>query len=64
MESSEWKNNNWHLQGSVPEPLFVIFINELPEQVKSDIFLSGDDTKIFRQMKGSDDYIITYYKKI
>ena len=35
--------------------MFVIFINDLPEQVNSEIFLFADDTKIFRNMKDSDD---------
>ena len=36
--------------------LFVIFINDLPEQVKSEIFLFADDTKIFKQINGPDDH--------
>ena len=38
--------------------LFVIFTNDLPEQVKSEIFQFADDTKIFRQIKGPDDHNI------
>ena len=34
---------------------FVIFINDLPGQKNSEIFLFADDTKIFRDMKDSDD---------
>ena len=43
-------------QGSVLGPLlFVIFINDLPTQVKSDLFLFVDDTKIFRNIRSEDD---------
>ena len=43
-------------QGSVLGPLlFVIFINDLPTQVKSDIFLFVDDTKIFWNIRSEDD---------
>ena len=54
-KSSEWKIVTSHIpQGSVLGPLlFDIFINDLPEQVKSDIFLFADDTKVLRQIKGS-----------
>ena len=43
-------------QGNVLGPLlFVIFINYLPDQVNSEIFLFADDTKIFRNIKCPDD---------
>ena len=38
--------------------LLVIFINDLPEKVKSQMFLFADDTKIFRQVNGPDDHSI------
>ena len=43
-------------QGSVLGPLlFVVFINDLPDQVNSEIFSFADDTKIFRNIKCPDD---------
>jgi hypothetical protein len=35
--------------------LFAIFINDLPEWVKSDVFLFADNTNIFREIKDDSD---------
>ena len=48
-------------QGSVLGPiLFVIYINDLPEVINegSIAFLFADDTKLFRQIKNSEDLLI------
>ena len=55
-------NSNWHTvssgipQGSVIGPiLFVIYINDLPDLVKSNVYLFADDTKLFNIIKDQTD---------
>ena len=55
---SKWADvSSGILQGSVLGPvLFVIYINDLPNKIKSDMF--ADDTKVFRTIKTNDDQCI------
>ena len=46
-------------QGSVLGPvLFVLFINDLPSNIKSNVFMFADDTKVFRTIECQNDQCI------
>jgi hypothetical protein len=55
--TSDWKEvTSGITQGSVLEPLlFILFINDLPDGVKSDVYLFADDTKIVRNITDGED---------
>ena len=55
--TSDWKKVTSGIpQGSVLDPLlFILFINDLPDGIKSDVYLFADDTKIFRNITDGED---------
>jgi hypothetical protein len=55
--TSDWKEVTSGIsQGSVLGPsLFILFINNLPDGIKSDVYLFADDTKIFRNIIDGED---------
>ena len=43
-------------QGSVLGPiLFVLYINDLPDNMISEVFMFADDTKVFREIRSNED---------
>ena len=55
--NSEWANiTNGIPQGSVLGPIpFVLYINDLPENIVSNVYMFADDTKVFKTMTSPND---------
>ena len=56
-EYSGWRDVTSGIpQDSVLRPiLFVLYINDLPDQISSEIYLFADDTKVFQHIRSADD---------
>ena len=69
--SPVWRASNWATeagsQGSVLGPiLFVLFVNDLPDNVQSQARLFADDTAVYPNINDPDDSVasgktLTYY---
>ena len=57
---SEWANVTSGIpQGSVLGPiLFVLYINDLPSTINSNVYMFADDTKIFNNIKSPEDRVV------
>ena len=55
--NSEWANITSGIpQGSVLGPIqFVLFINDLPENIVSNVYMFADDTKVFKTINSPND---------
>ena len=55
--NSEWANITSGIpQGNVLGPiLFVLYINDLPENIVSNVYMSADDTKVFKTITSPHD---------
>ena len=56
-QESDWRPVTSGIpQGSVLGPLlFVLFVNDMPKNLKSSIYLFADDTKIYREIRDPSD---------
>ena len=56
-KNSEWSRVTSGIsQGSVLGPLlFVIYINDMPNNIMSNVYLFADDTKLYRVIEGEQD---------
>ena len=57
-ERSDWKAVTSGIpQGSVLGPiLFVMYVNDMPKKISSDIYLFADDAKVYRSIESDADY--------
>ena len=55
--NSEWANETTGIpQRSVLGPiLFVLYINDLPENIVSNVYMFANDTKVFKTINSQDD---------